>query len=224
MNLKKDTNSLVIVGGGRSVQDGITLGLWDKIKDKTEVWSLNYSYKFIPFNPNKQLWVDTTFFKNNTNEIRDLHHKGIELVTKKAELYNNFPVKQFQTFRSIAEAPKFPDGLFIGTLGLTGTFALSLACKMNYDIIYLLGYDYGSPSLDKKDTHFYQEKVQELGIKSSGVANPRIYLDRDGSVKSSVKDYNYFDNSKSLIYNVSLITNISNFKIISYETMFRMIC
>lgn len=223
MNLRKNTNSLVIVGGGRSVQEGIELGLWDKIKDKADIWSLNYAFKFIPYNTDKQLWVDTTFFKNNTNELRDLHHKGVELVTKKAEIYNAFPVNQFQTFRSIAEAPKFPEDIFIGTLGLTGTFALSIACKMKYDIIYLLGYDYGSPNLNQTNTHFYQERVTELGIKSSGVANPRIYLDRNGSVKGSVKDYNYFDKHKDLIYNVSLITNISDFKIISYETMFQLI-
>lgn len=223
MNLKKITNKCILLGGGRSVKEGIDLGLWSRIKDKADIWSLNYSYKFMDFVPDKQLWVDTIFFKNNINDLRDLHHKGVELVTKKADLYENFPVIQFPTFRSINERLNYPDSIFIGQLGLTGTFALSLACKMDYKEIYLLGYDYGTPSLDNKMTHYYLESITDLNIKSSGANNPRVYLDANGSVKGSVRDYVIFEDFHGIIYNVSLITNISNFKIISYPTFFELL-
>ena len=49
--------SVVIVGGGNSVREGIEKGLWDKIKDK-KVWALNSCFVFMPFMPKRILWVD----------------------------------------------------------------------------------------------------------------------------------------------------------------------
>jgi hypothetical protein len=104
-------------------------------------------------------------------------------------------------------------------MGLGGFFALSIAVKEEYDEIYLLGYDFGSPSLKEKLTHYYQNK---LDVSSIGIAHPELYLNDNDTVKEEVKDFELFlsPSFKSKIYNVSLISNIPYFDKISYEEFF----
>jgi len=213
---------LVIVAGGPSVSEGINLGLWDKIKGK-EIWSLNYSFKFMPYLPAKQLWVDTTFFKNNIKEIQTLHEKGVKLVCKESHrLYDNFKmIEKHEVCRTVKEANETKK-LFIGEQGLVGLFALSYAIRMSYENIWLLGYDFGTTDIKDSNTHFYQQEFKNTGLLSSGVGRPSVYLDHKGSVKPSVKDFQYYTQFNCNIVNVSLTSNISTFKRIGYAEFLKL--
>lgn len=215
---------VVIVGGGSSVKEGIEKGLWEQIKDK-EVWSLNFAFMFMPYLPKRQLWIDTSFFRNYCNKLQELHSHGVSLHTKKNEMYDQAIYKDKITTYEVARNLKEPikDRLFVGQMGLTGLLALHLAIIEQYDTIYLLGYDYGTPDLNDRITHFYSDKVVENDIKSSGVANTRVYLEDNNAPKKNMEDLKFFNDFSNKIYNVSLKSNITYFEKISYEEFFNKI-
>jgi len=203
-------NEVIIIGGGYSVKEGIEKGLWGKIKDK-EVWSLNYCYKVMPYLPTVELWVDSTFFKENAGELQVLAEKGVKLYAKKHAMYAFIDkITQFETTREKRDFDKF---IYIGSNGLVGFFALSLAVR-EFERIFLLGYDYGAKN--RNTTHFYQDKITHRGV-----GKIEVYLNKNGSVKREVQDFEVYKNYN--IYNVSLISNIQTFPKISYEEFFEMI-
>lgn len=212
---------VVIIGGGSSVKEGIDKNLWEEIKDK-EIWSLNFAFMFMPYLPKRQLWIDTSFFKNYCDKLQELYNQGVSLHTKKHEMYDSEPYKNKITTHEVARNLKEPikDRVFIGQMGLTGLLALHLAIIELYDTIYLLGYDYGTPSLDDRITHFYSDKVVEKNIKSSGVSNTKVYLDDNNAPKKNMEDLMFFNSFSNKIYNVSLKSNITYFEKISYEEFF----
>lgn len=214
----------ILVGGGKSILDGIQLDLWNKIKGQ-EIWSINYAFLTMPYLPTKQIWVDTTFFRNNISRLEELYLKQVELVAKKNDRYNGINllsgikiINQYDTTREQATALKNPDKLYIGHMGLSGTFAISLACKLEYDYIYLLGFDFGTSSITDKHTHYYQ--YDKIDFISQGVNNPNVYMTQN-SVKKDVNDYDYFLNFKPKIYNVSPQSNINSFQKITYPQFYK---
>jgi hypothetical protein len=209
---------VIIIGGGFSIKEGIEKGLWDKIKGK-EVWSLNYAYKFLPYLPTRQLWMDTTFFKNNVKDLQALAEKNVPLYTKVHPMYKEDMYKdKIKTYEVTRDWTKRNDiTLFVGQLGLVGTFALSLACEEKYDTIYLLGYDFGAKNNTDLNTHFYVDDAK--GIQSSGLKNPNVYYENT-SIKASVLNYNDYNSYTSKILNVSLQSNISAFQRIGYDEFF----
>ena len=204
----------ILIGGGKSVIEGIELGLWDKIKDKADIFSINYAFKTMPYLPNKQVWVDTTFFKNNLGDLETLYKAGVECHCKKNAKYNAIlEIIQHDTSRD--EVTK--DKLYIGAMGLSGTFAIALTIKLGYDRIFLLGYDFGTTSIKDTHTHYYQHTgIQFL---SNGVRNPQVYM-TDNGVKREVKLFDKFKSSLYNIYNVSMTSNINSFPKISYNELF----
>lgn len=204
-----------LIGGGTSLKSHIESGLWDIIKDK-DVWSLNFAFKFMPFLPTKQLWVDTMFFKNNIHELQNLYEQGkTEFYCKANELYKAYPfINQRYTQREIDKVDKIH--LYIGKLGLVGLFAISEAIHEDYDTIYLFGYDFGTRNPTDTNTHFYQEQTREKRIISSGVGNTNVYF-RNQQLKDGVKDFDFYKKFNKQIYNVSGISNISSFPILSYQ-------
>lgn len=216
-------NSVIIVGSGYSVNDGIALGLWDKVKDSNiPIVSINYSFMAMPIIPNKQVWLDTTFFKNNSEKLYELHQKGCTLCTKQHNLYNNIAsIQQYKITRELNNNPFNENNVFIGTNGLSGFFALSLATIEKYKTIYLLGYDFGTNSINNTKTHFYQDV---LVVKSSGVRNPGVYRSNNNTIKRNVNDFSvYLHQTSSTIYNVSPNSNIPTFNKISYPIFFEKI-
>jgi len=218
---------LVIVGGGRSVKHGIELGLWDKIKDKT-IWSLNYAFMTMPYLPKREVWVDIAFYTNNVESLQKLSEQGVQMVAKRHKKYADiFPIKCYEQTRNRTgykgkEALKV-DGtphIFLGRMGMCGTFALSLAVAENYEKIYLLGYDFGTPEAGDTKTHFYQGDIQ---VRSTGVGNTHVYRGGDRSnknlVKKDVEDYEVYG-SDAYIINVSPQSNIPYFQKITYEEFF----
>lgn len=209
----EDKKTAIIIGGGQSVQEGISLGLFDKIKDK-DVWCINFNFMVLPFLPKREIWLDVAFFRTHIDQLQDLCVKGVKCYTKKHDKYNAIPeITQFATTRDINEKDK----LFIGFMGLSGFFALSLAVKEEYDLCYILGFDFGSISNDK-NTHFYQHTLK---VNSSGFGRPELYQEKNNQPKSQVKDFEYFLSTKTKIVNVSPQSKIPYFPKIDYLTFFK---
>lgn len=226
------SKSVILIGGGKSVLAGVDLGLWDKIKNH-EIWSLNYAYKFMPYLPSREVWVDRAFFERNLNDVENLWKNGVKLLAKKDTIYAEINhdmgevIAQYQAVRkpggfkgvhALKELDKF---MYSGSGGLCGIFALSVAFAEGYDKIYLLGYDFGTPVIGDKKTHWYQD----LGFNgfSTGVGNPEVYNDMRGNMKWK-EDFEIYlpnmDEFKIEVFNVSPESNIKTFQKIDYNQFF----
>jgi hypothetical protein len=220
--------SVVIIAGGRSVLEesgGLDL-LWSKLQaTKAEKWSLNFSFLFMPFLPDRQLWVDETFFKNRLEDIEALDNAQVVLNTKEHAIYNNFTnIKQYKCSRNEKEKDFSNNKIFIGGMGLCGSFAIDVAVKENYKQIFVLGLDFGTNNLQDDKTHWYQERASEFDIRSSGLSRPRTYLDDGNKIKHFAKDFDFFKRYTDVaIYNVSQRSNLSAFEKINYTTFYQKI-
>jgi len=204
---------VVIVGGGNSITEGVETGLWDKLRESgIELWGINYAFRAVPLKLKRLLWCDTTFFKNNMKDLEEQAKLGVECHTKKNNRYLGIDnIIQHETTRK----PDEKDKIYIGSLGLSGMFSLSLAVKEGYNKIYLLGYDFGVPNQGITQTHFYQGKISYI---STGVGRNQVYLDGN-SPKKSVREFDIYKDIQG-IYNVSMISNIQSFKKIGYQEFY----
>ncbi len=222
---------IIIIGSGASVKEGISKGLWKKIKNKYVV-GLNYSFYHFP-NPTFQCFVDDDFYDEN---YKSMGHLSLVIGNKKKlkkQLFNTFllPTISSKYYRDIKH------GVYKSSL--VGIWALSLTIYLAEpgDEIYLLGYDYGearksdytkfattSQELNKimiKDkkgkalTHYYQGEINHRGIGKINYYN---------SKNRAEKDYGCYKKIKNIkIYNVSLISKIPKdiFPQISYDEFFK---
>lgn len=209
---------VVIIGGGSSVNEGIEKGLWDRLRESTaEVWSINYAFKVMPFLPDREVWVDGTFFRNNTNILEELNNKGVICCSKKEDRYLYLPqIKQYP----IKKTNNDKEGIFIGTLGLSGMLALGIAVLEGYNRIFLLGYDFGTTNQGVTFTHFYQDKTDYI---STGVGRPQVYLESFDRPKKNIRDFDFYKD-KGEIYNVSLKSHINSYPKLSYEEFYEKLC
>lgn len=209
------SKSVVIIGGGASISDGIKLDLWNKLQQSNiDIYSINFAYMAMPFTPKKEIWLDTTFFRNNMDSLYALEQRGCKLETKVHAKYNELPsIKQ----HAISREGITPNTLYIGSNGLSGFLALSIAILDGYDTIYLLGYDFGTSSIHDTNTHFYQN---ELAVSSSGVRNPGVYLNTNNTIKKEVQCFDKYKQFPVTIYNVSPASNIQSFPKIDYPEFF----
>lgn len=218
--------TVIICGGGESIKQEWKNGLFDKIKGK-EIWSLNSAFKTMPYLPSRQLFVDKSFFEKNEKELENLWKNNVPITARthipyaslkdQIELFNVTKEKHEYLGKQAIEKRR----LYAGQDGLCGTFALSYAIAKGYTKIYLLGYDFGTPSPEIKSTHYYQDEVKNLNIRSSGVGHPEKYRNPHGRIRLSVNDYDIFLKDKDVqIFNVSLISNITSFPKISYEEFY----
>ena len=226
MNELQQTKRVIIVGAGASISEGIDLGLWDKINGNI-IWSCNYAWLTMPYLPTRELFVDRSFFKNNTDKLNDLANQGIEIVSKKNFITENLPkIVAYNTTRNIKDYNGKEgiknDKIFTGQQGFCGTFALHIAICEGYNEIFLLGFDFGIPKDSVINiTHYYQSKINVI---SSGMGKPHIYKDRNGNIHQGVNDYSVFAIEQNIkISNVSLISNIPFFDKISYSEFFEKI-
>ena len=135
----------ILIGGGKSVREGLDKNLWEKIAHK-EVWSLNYAFMTMPYLPKRELFVDRGFYKNNRNELLTLIDKGVELVSRYQPHYAH--EAKFTMYQTTKEKTGYKgkqalktDGtphLFVGQMGLVGMFGLSLAIAENYAMMTFL--------------------------------------------------------------------------------------
>ena len=220
---------VIILGGGYSVKEGIDQNLWHKIHGE-EVWSLNSCFKAMPWLPSKQLFVDRDFWRHEADSMEDLHKKGVPIITRNMGilLENRPEITKYGVTRVRGEF-KGLNGIkenliFNGNMGLVGTFALHIAVCMDFDEIYLLGFDFGSSHVDNKFTHWYQESIPQLNIQSYGAARPEVYLHKDAGhvneIRKDIEDFQVFQNLGKVIWNVSLNSHITFFPRISYKEFF----
>lgn len=211
------SKTIVLIGGGNSISEGLRLNLWDKLKEsKTEIWSINFAYMIMPFAPSVECWVDISFFRNNMESLQKLSAQGVKCCAKKHMTYAN--ISEVTTYETTRDPKEMHQKTYIGRMGLSGFFAMHLAIKENPERIFALGFDFGANS---KKTHFYQDDIQ---VKSTGIGKPELY--RNGnSVKDEVRDWEYFTSPdiKTKIYNVSPESAINCFEKIDYLTFFNLI-
>lgn len=160
-----ENKTVILLGGGKSISEGIELGLWEKIKD-FEIWSINFGFMTMPYLPQREVWTDISFFRNNISALQELHEKKVKLYCKWHHKYDNFP--QINTVKCARSLPLSPDKMYIGEMGLSGFFALGLATREKYSFIFCLGYDFGS---DTNKTHYYQDDIK---VESTGLESPAM--------------------------------------------------
>ena len=209
-------NQLVIIGGGASIKEGISKGLWDKLKDNF-VFGLNYSYNHFP-NPTAQIFVDNKFYEEKVGELKKLPlvigkwNSNVIKLIKKEKINNTILLKAVsQYYRNIIH------GVYKSSL--CGIFALTLAIYLldEEGEIYLLGYDYSGQGKDKKGkaiTHYYQG---EPSLRHRGWSKTNYYDTRD----RAKRDFEpYLKEKKIKIYNVSINSHIPTFPKITYDEFF----
>jgi len=207
--------SAILIGGGKSILEGVKQDLWNKISGK-DIWSLNFAFLTMPYLPSRELWIDKSFFKNNIEKLETIYKMGVECHTKRGDIYAGIP--EIHTYECTREQHEMRDKVYIGRMGMVGMFALSLAIKEGYDEIFLLGYDFGTIHLEDSHTHYYQ--YEGLKIESIGVGHPEIYTNNNGSIKNEVEDFAIFNTYPTKIFNVSINSNISYFEKITWEIFY----
>ena len=209
-----ENKEIIIIGGGYSIKEGISLNLKEKIKDKY-VLTLNFSCYH--FDSTATVFVDDFFYRGFiTGGGMDINKEHVEKLKKlpliigaRRKYINFYPntVPVGYTFSYFHNNP-LKKGFFVGK-PLTGVFALHIAAYLlDYKgSIYCLGFD-GGP-IEGNTTHYYSD------IKHRGVGKVDVY--REPS------DY-YFKEflvEKDLtIYNVSPNSRINSFQKITYPQMF----
>lgn len=218
---------VIILGAGASVREGVNSGLWDQIKNE-EIWSLNSCFKAMPYLPKIQMWVDLDFFNHEVNNLQKLYEQGVKLVCKKHHKFTGILdyTEQHLTTREIdkyyGKRAIENNIIYYTAMGLCGAFALSYAIANSYTDIFLLGFDFGSPNLEQKLTHWYQDRITELNIMSTGAGRPEVYLHKQegfrDKVKSEIEGFEVYTREKDInIINVSPISHINYFPKINYE-------
>jgi len=209
-------SSVVLVGGGSSIKPNIPL-VWDTIKtNNIPVWSINFAYKWIPYNPTRQIWSDKSVWDQCAKDFERMYREGVSIVAKERP---KFYPDWVTTYKVNMDARKVSEDLFVGLNGLSGLLALSLAIREGFTNIYLLGYDAGTTNPSDKNTHWYMEHAEQQKIISSGFRRPVVYLS-DANTLKNPDDYQWFAKYYDRIYNVSLSSNIHTFKKISYQDFY----
>ncbi len=222
-------NQLVLIGGGTSVKEGISKGLWNKLNNRFTI-GCNYSFNW--FISTFQTYVDGNeqkdFYYKERNNMKDL-----PLI-----IGNKLKIPLLPNTIGISGATTYHRDLLHGVykVSLSGIYALSLAIwLLDIGEIFILGMDYGE--LRKKDfekfatspqelgeltvkdekgramTHWYQGKLEHRGIGQVSHFNSKGRVDKDYSI--------YEKEEKIKIYNVSLVSKIKQFEKISYDEFFK---
>ncbi len=208
----------VILGGGKSVVEGLNLGLQARLKDKFVI-GVNYAFK--TFDCTFTAFQDRDWYHPRPDDQGNIPNPDLYEELKKLSLIigiNHNGVEEFKLDNTILLSPKEKEPL-------SGIFALKLALKlMKNGNLYLLGYDWnrrtGMPERDPnynrygdKNLHFYDD-IQHRGTKLYG-----YYENHNPD-----KDFNKLIKKDILkIYNVSLESNINCFDKLSYQKFFELL-
>jgi hypothetical protein len=202
-------SQLILIGGGSSIKEGISLGLWDKLQGRFTIGT-NYSYKVFP--ATAQTFVDNTFYNTEKTELdklpivigqpRNIKEKGGNLIPLSC---------------GAGYTRNLQGGVY--SARLCGIYTLSLAIYLlDEGEIFLLGYDNGSINKDfdekkRRATHWYQGEIEHRGV---GKCSYYDVKDR------GEKDYGVYKQEQRVrIYNVSLQSNIPVFPKISFKEFFQ---
>lgn len=212
---------LIIIGGGTSINDGIALGLKDKLKDRFVI-GCNYAFEF--FDCTLTACVDHSFYNPKvdqklwTQERKEAHVNKLKNLPMVIAQGRGVRFKHPNT-AFIKCALKYDRTCQTGIYksNLCGCYALTLGIYLlDEGEIFLLGMDFGAITDekidDKKATHFYQKEFKHRG---TGKNN---WYEKQGRDEM---DYGvYREEKKCKIWNVSPNSNIRVFDKITYEEMF----
>ena len=218
--------TLIILGGGASVRDGIQKGLFEFLPN-TFCIGLNYAYKFVHTTATAS--IDETFHNSYFNEISELplhiakehysiQNKGKTVFLKPSNIYDYSLVK----------------GVYNQTL--VGLFTLSLGVYLLEEgsRIFLLGYDNGQYKDSEGNlcvqgniplTHWYQGELYHRGIGRLNwyTATSIDYEDTQKRISQAEREYRVYKDAPVKIYNVSPNSNIPTFEKINYDNFLHMI-
>lgn len=214
-----NVSEIILIGGGNSISEGIFLNLKEKLGRKFVI-AINYAYKHFPHTcmifgdenfyfpqiakSQRQKYPDIyeelkkeslIFYQNDKNKLKEYQLPNT-IYLKSGETYNTNPLKQ---------------GFY--KHWLTGIFTLSLAqFLIGYNgTIFLLGYDFGTPNRNNKETHYYSDKE----INHKGVHRTDVY-----SARNPTDLFGQFKEPNIKIYNISPLSNIPCFEKINYSSFF----
>jgi hypothetical protein len=221
-------NQCIILGGGKSLEEGINNGLFQKIENKFVI-GVNFAFKF--FNPTFTLFSDPiSFYRTYYNEIKDL-----PLIVGRT--VPDLQVKPYSNTIFLKPSIHYARDLNCGLYHpfLSGIGALSLAIYLlNIGDIFLLGFDGGKISDDKEIvdikqvknkgvlikkgksytrhiSHWYQGKLEHRGVGKIGFYHDSNKVNKLFEV--------FKGENKCNIYNVSSKSNLTIFPKISYDKM-----
>ena len=214
----------IIIGGGASIQDGIALGLKEKLQNKFVVacnfaWH-HFTNTFTIFLDNK-VWTGHLLGKDNpyidTKHVEIIKQQKLLVASDRTKIKNppaNMIVlkkgNKYNREKSLTE------GFYVGHF--TGIFALSVVSfLMNYTgQIFILGFDWTKQPKDGSIpiTHYYKEA--EINHRGQHRVNNYNTMNPDDKFK-------YFLEPNLKIYNVSPNSNIKVFEKINYKTMFELL-
>jgi hypothetical protein len=209
-----ENKEIIIIGGGSSIREGLSLGLKEKIKDK---YVLTLNFAFNHFDSTATVFVDDQFYRGyiygcgitcNQEHIEKLKQLPLIIGAKRdyIRFYSN-TIPLGYTFSYFHNIP-LKKGFYVGK-PLTGIFALHIAAYLlDYKgSIYCLGFDGGT--IKGKDTHYYSD------IKHRGIGKIDVYQEPpDHYFKEFLVEKNLN------IYNVSPESKINSFRKITYLQMF----
>ena len=224
----------IIIGGGASIQGGISLGLKDYLRDH---FVIACNFAFNHFENTFTTFIDPNFYRGILDKeksvIPNLEHvnklKSLPLIIgnkfsgEQKDYYpNTIPLQCCGTFSKDIFAKK--RGVYTGCM--TGIFSLHLAAYlMNYTgTIYLLGFDWSMRKKETVDPHHYTEYAPEIkthyynDIPHRGIHRVKYFENHDPN-----ENFKYFMMKGLKIYNVSPNSNISNFEKINYLTFFSLL-
>lgn len=230
-------NQCIIIGGGVSVKEGLSLGLKDRIKDKFVILC---NYAVYHFSGTILTFIDSMindgdilrYYKGST-ENSHFFMENISTVKKyplcvALDTGNIIPEYKWSNIlflkgRSGNQDNNFKDGVYSGSL--SGIFSLSVAVNLlpENSTIFLCGYDFSrrlpeqikeDPDCTKikSDIHFYND------IKHRGTGWSKFYEEQDPK-----QWFDFFNRYSHKIYNVSPQSNITTFEKIDYNKMFELL-
>jgi hypothetical protein len=214
-------NEIMIIGGGKSIQDGLNQGLQPLLATKFVIGT-NYSFK--TFSSTFLCFQDREFYvpdyaKNYPDE-KTIRHPDIYNELKQLPLIigiNINGIEEFKLDNTILLDKKEMEKL-------TGIFALKLAEKiMEKGTIYLLGFDWNRRiGLPERDPNYNPKTDLQIhyynNIKHRGVGYVGYYENHNPD-----KIFVQFIKKDVKIFNVSLQSNINCFPKISYEHMYTLL-
>lgn len=147
---------LIIIGGGKSVNDGAALGLWDVIQSKFTIGLNGVADRFTP---TALVFVDQDFYEKNKETVKEF---PLSFTTEKKRGFDAPNAIQLPQTKKFEES-SLKDGIFKVTFG--GTFALSLGVEfLEEGEIFLLGFDGGSLDENTPEPGIYSDKDRQNKI------------------------------------------------------------
>jgi hypothetical protein len=196
---------LIIVGGGRSIREGIEKGLWERLKGHFVIGT-NFSFNY--YVPTMLAAVDRKFYEGNQEKLKDLPL----VVTRQTKNLKFTHPNTIRMETSMHYSRDLSGGVYSGVL--TGIFSLSLGIYLlDAGEIFLLGMDWTKDKNKNEvaETHFYQGHINHRGI-------GKIDYYKNHNPNDTWKVYS--GETKCKIYNVSSISEIRNFPKLTYDEFF----